>query len=58
MNKKFSELPIGAEFEFFGVRYRKTALSVGEDADHRAHVFRCDYEVEPVTDLEQDERKD
>ena len=42
----FGELPLGTEFEFFGVKYRKLGLSMAEDANRDGHVFMGEASVD------------
>lgn len=39
MTLYFGELPVGTDFEFFGKRYRKIALSMTKGEDGLGHVF-------------------
>ena len=42
MKYAFGQVPIGTEFEFFGKRYRKVALSMAEDERRWGHVFHAE----------------
>ena len=49
MTTKFSQIPIGARFEFRGHRYEKLALSMARDEERLGNIFHAETEVVPET---------
>ena len=47
MTTKFSQIPIGARFEFRGHRYEKLALSLARDEERLGNIFHAETEVVP-----------
>ena len=45
MTIKFSQIPIGARFEFRGHRYEKLALSMARDEERLGNIFHAETEV-------------
>jgi hypothetical protein len=43
---KFHQVPIGAQFDFGGRTFTKTALSIGQDDQRRGNVFQYEADVE------------
>lgn len=42
---RFTELPVGARFEFRGRRYEKVALSMARDEERLGNAFHAETEV-------------
>ncbi len=47
MTAKFSQIPIGARFEFRGHRYEKLALNLARDEQRFGNIFQAETEVVP-----------
>ena len=42
---RFKEVPVGARFEFRGLRYEKVARSMARDEERQGNIFHEDTEV-------------